>query len=46
MFKDIIEELGLTEEQLKDKEICDFAMQYAYRKQQGDWIQFKNGNVI
>jgi len=46
MFKDVIEELGLTEEQLKDKEICNFAMQYAYRKQQGDWIQFKNGNGI
>lgn len=45
-LKNIIEELELTEEQLKDKEICNFAMQYAYRKQQGDWIQFKNGNGI
>lgn len=45
-LKDIIIELELTDEQLKDKEIHNFVMQYAYRKQQGDWIQFKNGNGI
>lgn len=40
----IISELKLTKEQLKDKEVQNFLMQVAYRKQTGKWIQGWNGN--
>lgn len=43
-LKDIIIELNLTKDQLKDKQITDFALQVAYRKQSGDWYQYWNGN--
>lgn len=43
-LKDTIIELNLDSEQLKDKEIQNFVLQVAWRKQQGDWIQFWNGN--
>lgn len=43
-LKDIIIELNLTEDQLKNKQIADFALQVAYRKQSGDWYQYWNGN--
>ena len=46
VFKDIIIELDVMDEQLKDEEVRKFINNYAYRKQQGDWIQFKNGNGI
>ncbi len=43
-IKDIIMELNLSEEQLKDKEIQKFVLQVAYRKQAGKFYQYWNGN--
>ena len=43
-MKDIVTELNLTEEQLYDKEINNFALSVGYRKQTGDWYQYWNGN--
>ena len=43
-MKELIKELKLTKEQLKDKDIQNFLLQVAYRKQTGDWIQYWNGN--
>lgn len=43
-LKEIIETLKLTQEQLSDPEIRDFAMQVAVRKQSGDWVQYWDGN--
>lgn len=42
--KEIISELKLTKEQLKDKEVQNFLMQVAYRRQTGRWVQGWNGN--
>lgn len=41
---EVIKELKLTKEQLKDKKIMNFVLQVAYRKQTGKWIQGWNGN--
>ena len=46
IFKDTIIELEITDEQLKDENIRKFITEYTYRKQEGNWIQFKNGNGI
>lgn len=43
-IENIIADLNLTEEQLKDKEIQKFALQVAYRKQSGEYYQYWNGN--
>ena len=43
-MKDIVMELNLTKEQMKDKDIQKFALQVAYRKQTNDWYQYWNGN--
>ena len=41
---DVIEDLHLTQEQIKDKDIGVFAMQVSLRKKSGDWYQYWNGN--
>lgn len=43
-MKEIVMELNLTQEQLKDKDIQKFALAVGYRKQTGDWYQYWNGN--
>lgn len=43
-MKQLIKELKLTKKQLKDKDIQNFLLQVAYRKQIGDWVQYLNGN--
>lgn len=44
-IKDIIEELNLTKEQLKDKNIQKFIVDVAFRKHSRDWYQYWNGNT-
>ena len=46
IFNEVMLELQLTEDQLKDNQIYNFALQYGRRKNIGDWIQYKNGNAI
>ena len=46
IFNEVMLELQLTEDQLKDNQIYNFALQYSRRKNIGDWIQYKNGNAI
>lgn len=46
VFNEIAEELKLTEKQLKDKDIQNFALQYGIRKQSNKWLQYWNGNGI
>lgn len=43
-LKDIITELNLNSEQLKDKDIQKFVLAVGWRQQTGDWYQFWNGN--
>lgn len=43
-FKEIVQELKLTADQLANKEIRDFALQVAWRKNSGRWYQYWNGN--
>lgn len=43
-LKEIITELNLTEDQLKDKEIQNFVLGVGYRRQTNDWYQYWNGN--
>lgn len=45
-LKDSIIELELTQEQLKNKEINNFIIDYTLRSNDENWIQFKNGNGI
>lgn len=44
IFKEIIEELRLNDEQLKDKEIQRFVFEVLARKKSNDWVQFWDGN--
>lgn len=46
IFNEVMLELQLTDDQLKDNQIYNFALQYSKRKNTGDWIQYKNGNAI
>ena len=46
IFKIVLAELGITKEQLQDKEIQKFIYDYIARKYTGQWIQWKNGNAI
>lgn len=45
-LKDTIIELSITDEQLKDKDISRFIVEYTIRANSDVWIQFKNGNGI
>lgn len=44
VLKDVIIELGLSKEQLKDKDIQKFVFDVVLRKQSNDWYQYWNGN--
>lgn len=43
-LKQVVKELNLTTKQFKDREINNFALDVAYRKQTGKWFQYWNGN--
>lgn len=44
VFQKVIDDLKLTEEQLKDKEIYNFAVSVFNRRLTGRWYQYWNGN--